>query len=68
MNSFFDKWLFTINYFYYQPSLSIIHKTYLHMADRASMYATLEARVPFMDKELVKFSLSLPSELQALTF
>ena len=43
-------------------SLSIIHKTYLHMADRASMYATLEARVPFMDKELVKFSLSLPSE------
>lgn len=42
-------------------SLSIIHKTYLQMADRASMYATLEARVPFMDKDLVEFCLSLPS-------
>lgn len=43
-------------------SLSIIHKTYLQMADRASMYTTLEARVPFMDKELVKFCLTLPPE------
>ncbi len=42
-------------------SLSIIHKTYLQMADRASMYATLEARVPFMDKDLIDFCLSLPS-------
>lgn len=41
-------------------SLSIIHKTYLHMADRASMYTTLEARVPYMDKNLVSFCLSLP--------
>ena len=43
-------------------SLSIIHKTYLQMADRASMYATLEARVPYMDKALVAFCLSLPKE------
>lgn len=43
-------------------SLSIIHRTYLQMADRASMYATLEARVPYMDKELVAFCLSLPVE------
>lgn len=42
-------------------SLSIIHKTYLQMADRASMYATLEARVPFMDKDLIEFCLALPS-------
>ncbi len=41
-------------------SLSIIHKTYLQMADRASMYATLEARVPYMDKDLIEFCLSLP--------
>ena len=41
-------------------SLSIIHKTYLQMADRASMYTTLEARVPYMDKDLVDFCLSLP--------
>lgn len=43
-------------------SLSIIHRTYLQMADRASMYSTLEARVPFMDKNLVAFCLSLPPE------
>jgi asparagine synthase (glutamine-hydrolysing) len=41
-------------------SLSIIHKTYLQMADRASMYATLEARVPYMDKDLIEFCLTLP--------
>jgi len=41
-------------------SLSIIHNSYLKMADRASMYATLEARVPYMDKAFVKLSLSLP--------
>jgi len=41
-------------------SLSIIHKTYLQMADRASMYTTLEARVPYMDKDLVELCLSLP--------
>ena len=43
-------------------SLSIIHKTYLQMADRASMYATLEARVPYLDKDLIAFCLSLPPE------
>lgn len=43
-------------------SLSIIHKTYLQMADRASMYATLEARVPFMDKDLIELCLSFPPE------
>lgn len=41
-------------------SLSIIHNSYLKMADRASMFTTLEARVPYMDKELVKMALSLP--------
>jgi asparagine synthase (glutamine-hydrolysing) len=43
-------------------SLSIIHRTYLQMADRASMYTTIEARVPYMDKELVDLCLSLPIE------
>lgn len=43
-------------------SLSIIHKTYLKMADRASMYATLEARVPYMDKNLVEVALNLPQQ------
>ena len=43
-------------------SLSIIHNSYLKMADRASMYTTLEARVPFMDKHLVEFALNLPPQ------
>lgn len=41
-------------------SLSIIHNSYLKMADRASMYTTLEARVPYMDKAFVNLALSLP--------
>lgn len=41
-------------------SLSILHKTYLQMADRASMYTTLEARVPYLDKELIAYCLLLP--------
>lgn len=41
-------------------SLDIISQTYLQMSDRASMYTTLEARVPFMDKEFVNLSMSLP--------
>lgn len=43
-------------------SLSIISRTYLQMSDRASMRATLETRVPFMDKDLVDFCLTLPPE------
>ena len=43
-------------------SLSIIHQSYLKMADRASMYTTLEARVPYMDKKLVELALSLPPQ------
>jgi asparagine synthase (glutamine-hydrolysing) len=48
-------------------SLSIIHKTYLQMADRASMYATLEARVPYMDKDLIEFCLALPPHARVNT-
>lgn len=43
-------------------SLSIIHNSYLKMADRASMFTTLEARVPYMDKELVNSAIILPPE------
>lgn len=43
-------------------SLSIIHNSYLKMADRASMYTTLEARVPYMDKAFVRCSLGLPPQ------
>lgn len=45
-------------------SLRYIYRTYLQMADRASMYATLEARVPYMDRKLVEFCLTLPPEFR----
>lgn len=37
-----------------------LHNTNLQRADRMSMAHGLEARVPFLDKEFVDFSLSLP--------
>lgn len=43
-----------------EKSLSEIHRTYLQMADRSSMYATLEIRVPYMDENFVKYCASLP--------
>jgi asparagine synthase (glutamine-hydrolysing) len=39
-----------------------LHNTNLQRADRMSMAHGLEARVPFLDKKFVDFSLSLPPE------
>lgn len=39
-----------------------LHNTNLQRADRMSMAHGLEARVPFLDKEFVDFSLALPPE------
>lgn len=41
-----------------------LHRSYLQMADRASMYATVEARVPYLDKDLIAFSMTLPSHFR----
>jgi asparagine synthase (glutamine-hydrolysing) len=43
-------------------SLHDIHRTYLQMADRASMFATLEVRVPYMDEDVTKTVTQLPSQ------
>lgn len=43
-----------------EDSLRQINRTYLQMADRASMFATLEVRVPYMDEDLVSHVASLP--------
>lgn len=42
--------------------LSNLHKTELRRLDRMSMAATLEARVPFMDRDFVEYAFNLPSE------
>ena len=43
-------------------SLHDIHRTYLQMADRASMFATLEVRVPYMDEDVTEKVTQLPSK------
>ncbi len=43
-----------------RESLRQIYRTYLQMSDRASMYATLEVRVPFMDRQVVETAAALP--------
>lgn len=41
-----------------------LHRSYLQMADRASMYATVEARVPYLDKDLINYCMTLPSHFR----
>lgn len=43
-----------------ETSLAEISRTYLQMADRSSMFATLEVRVPYMDESVVSFATALP--------
>jgi asparagine synthase (glutamine-hydrolysing) len=47
-----------------EKSLHQINHTYLKMADRASMFATLEVRVPYLDEDWVAFNASLPHEFR----
>jgi len=47
-----------------QKSLLNINKTYLQMADRASMYATVEVRVPYMDKDLIIYCSKLSDNMK----
>ncbi|HET6583351.1 MAG TPA: asparagine synthase-related protein [Nannocystaceae bacterium] len=43
-----------------RESLVDLHRTYLQMADRAAMFATLEVRVPFVDADTVRRCVALP--------
>lgn len=45
-----------------EDSLRNVHRTYLQMADRAAMAATLELRVPYMDGEFVTAAAALPPQ------
>jgi asparagine synthase (glutamine-hydrolysing) len=47
-----------------QQSLHEIHATYLQMADRASMFASLEVRVPYMDYKFVQTAAALPPSMR----
>lgn len=41
-----------------------LHKTELQRLDRMSMAVSLEARVPFLDRDLVEYALNLPSSVK----
>lgn len=45
-------------------SLAAIHRTYLQMADRASMAARVEVRVPYMERSLIDAAAALPSRFR----
>ena len=44
--------------------LNNLHKTELQRLDRMTMAVSLEARVPFMDRDLVEYALNLPSSVK----
>ena len=47
-----------------RESLVNVHRSYLQMADRASMYATLEVRVPYLDSDLVDMVAQMPANVR----
>ena len=48
---------------YIDTSILLPHK-YLEKVDKATMFCSLESRVPFLDNELSSFALSLPSSMK----
>lgn len=44
--------------------LKNLHKTELQRLDRMSMAVSLEARVPFLDRDLVEYALNLPASVK----
>lgn len=47
--------------------LNNLHKTELQRLDRMSMAVSLEARVPFLDRDLVEYALNLPASAKIKT-
>lgn len=47
-----------------RDSLTDIHRTYLQMCDRASMAASVEVRVPYMERRFVEAAAALPPDFR----
>lgn len=48
----------------YTDMTVLLPNTYLEKVDKATMLCSIEARVPFLDNELVELALSIPSSLK----
>ena len=49
---------------FYTDSQIILKDTFLEKVDKSTMANSIEVRVPFLDKELTEFALSLPAEMK----
>lgn len=49
---------------FYTDTQIILPNTFLEKVDKSTMAASIEARVPFLDNELVDYVMSLPSEIK----
>jgi asparagine synthase (glutamine-hydrolysing) len=50
---------------FYTDTQTILKDTYFEKVDKSTMANSMEVRVPFIDKELAEFALSIPSSLKA---
>lgn len=48
----------------YTDTQIILRNTFLEKVDKSTMAASIEARVPFLDNDLVEYVMSLPSEIK----
>jgi len=49
---------------FYTDVLTVLKDTYFEKVDKATMANSMEIRVPFVDKELAEFALSIPASLK----
>ena len=60
----FDKDVNYVQSLFYADTQIILKDTYFEKVDKSTMANSIEVRVPFLDKELAEFMLSLPSDLK----
>lgn len=60
----FDESLDETQRLFYTDAQIILKDTFFEKVDKSTMANSMEVRVPFIDRELTAFSLSLPSELK----
>ena len=60
----YDKKTNEVQSLFYTDSQIILKDTFLEKVDKSTMANSIEVRVPFLDKDLTEFALSLPPKLK----